>query len=89
MDWGEWAHRVLSLVDADHEDELGEEQSRDEVLVDAVQVGAQCPNEREKDKGHQEGHQRQGQGGIGDDLQGQNLPVLQVGWLKRIRSWHR
>ena len=45
MDGGEWAHRVLSLVDADHEDELGEEQSRDEVLVDAVQVGAQCPNE--------------------------------------------
>lgn len=57
--------------------------------MDAVQVGAQCPDEREQDKGHQEGHQGQGQGGVGDDLQRQNLPMLQVGWLKRIRSWHQ
>lgn len=55
--------------------------------MDAVQVGAQCPDEGEQDEGHQEGHQRQGQGGIGDDLQRQNLPMLQVGWLKRLRSW--
>lgn len=56
--------------------------------MDAVQVGAQCPDEGEQDEGHQEGHQGQGQGGIRDDLQRQNLPMLQVGWLKRLRSWH-
>lgn len=38
--------------------------------MDAVQVGAQRPDEGEQDKGHQKGHQRQGQGSIGDDLQG-------------------
>lgn len=37
---GEYSHRVLSLVDPDHEDELGEEKRHNEVLVDAVQVGA-------------------------------------------------
>lgn len=84
---GEWSHRVLGLVDPDQEDELREEERPNEVLVDAVQVGAQCPDKGEQDKGHQEGHQGQGQGGIGDDLQGQNLAMLQVGWLERSEEW--
>jgi hypothetical protein len=75
-------HRVLCAVDPDHEDQLGEEQRSSEVLVNAVQVGAQCPDQGEQDEGHQEGCQGQGHGGVGDDLQGQDLPMLWVGWLK-------
>lgn len=47
--------------------------------MDAVQVGAQRPRQREEDEGHQQGGQRQGHSGVGDDLQGQDLSVLRAG----------
>ena len=71
-------HRVSRLGDPDHEDQLREEERPDEVLVDAVQVGAQRPQQREEDEGHQQGGQRQRHGSVGDDLQGQDFSVLRA-----------
>lgn len=50
--------------------------------MDAVQVGAQRPHQRQEDEGHQQGGQGQGHGSVCDDLQGQDLSVLQEDWLK-------
>ena len=79
---GPGPHRVFRLRDPDHEDQLGEEKRPDEVLVDAVQVGAERLRQRQEHEGHQQGGQRQGHGSVGDDLQGQDLSVLRAGWLE-------
>lgn len=77
---GAGPHRVFRLRDADHEDQLREEKGADEVLVDAEQVGPQRPHQRQEYERHQQGSQGQGHGGVGDDLQGQDLSVLWAGW---------
>lgn len=58
-------HRVSRLGDPDHEDQLGREEGPNEVPVDAVQVGAQRPHQRQEDEGHQQGGQRQGHRSVG------------------------
>lgn len=47
-------HRVVGLVNADEEDELGEEERCYEVLVDAVQVGAELPQDGQQYEGDQQ-----------------------------------
>lgn len=63
------SHRVVCLVNAYKEDELGEEERRHEVLVDAVQVGAELPEDGQQYKGDQQSQQRGRHRGICDYLQ--------------------
>lgn len=51
------SHRVVCLVNADEEDELGEEERCHKVLVDAVQVGAELLQDGQQDEGDQQSQQ--------------------------------
>lgn len=70
------SHRVVSLIDAEQEDELREEQRCYQVPVDGVEVGAQPAQEAQQDEGEEEEEQGDRHCGVGDDLQGQNITVL-------------
>lgn len=70
------SHRVVCLVDANEEDELGEEECRHKVLVDAVQVGAELPQDGQQYEGDQQSQQRGRHCGIRDYLQWQHISML-------------
>lgn len=49
-------HHILSLVDSEEEDELREEDGHHQVFVDAVEVGAELPEDGQEEEGDEEGH---------------------------------
>lgn len=71
-----WTHRVVRLIDAEQEDELGEEERCYQVPVDGVEVGAEAAQEAQQDEGEEEEEQGDRHCGVGDDLQGENVAVL-------------
>ena len=73
------SHRVVCLVDANEEDELGEEEGGDQVAVDGMQVGAQAAEEEEEEEGKEECCQGGADGGVGDDLQREHVSMLGEG----------
>lgn len=72
-------HRVVCLVDAEQEDELGEKERRHQVPVDGVEVGAEPAQEAQQDEGEEEKGEGDGHRGVGDDLQWENVAVLRGG----------
>lgn len=79
------SHRVVSLIDAKQEDELGEEECCYQVFVDGVEVGAEPAQEAQQDEREEEQEQRDCHCGVGDDLQRENIAMLwrEEGQLKR------
>ncbi len=69
-------HRVVSLIDAEQEDELREEERCHQVPVDGVEVGAEPAQEAQQNEGEQEEEQGDGHRGVGDDLQWEDVAVL-------------
>lgn len=72
-------HRVVGLIDAEQEDELGEEERRHQVPVDGVEVGAEAAQQAQQDEGEEEEEQGGRHRGVGDDLQGEDVAVLRGG----------
>lgn len=60
------AHRTVSLVYSSEEDELRKKDGSHQVLVDAVDVRAKSPEDRQKQEGDEEGHQRSRYCGVRD-----------------------
>lgn len=69
-------YHVVSLIDAEQEDELGEEERCYQVPVDGVEVGAETAQEAQHDQGEEEEEQGDRHCGVGDDLQGENVAML-------------
>lgn len=69
-------YHIVSLVDAQEEDKLGEEERCHQVPVDGVEVGTEPAQEAQQDEGDQEKKQGHGDCGVRDDLQRQDIAVL-------------
>lgn len=64
----ECTHHIVGLIDAQQEDELGEEESCHQVPVDGVKVGAEPTQEAQEDQGEEEEEEGDGHCGVRDDL---------------------
>lgn len=73
-------HHIVCLIDAQQEDELREEERRHQVPVNSVKVGAELTKEAQQDQGDEEEEEGDRDGGVGDDLQGEDVSVL---WKNR------
>lgn len=71
-----YTYQVVSLIDAQQEDKLGEEESCYQIPVDAVEVGAEPAQEAQQDQGEEEEEQGDRHGGVSDDPQGENVAML-------------
>lgn len=66
------------MVNSSEEDELREEDGCHQILVDAVDVGAQSAEDRQKQKGDEEGHQRSRYRGVSDHFERKNITMLKT-----------
>lgn len=71
-----YTHRVVSLIDAEQEDELREEERCYQVPVDGVEVGADPAQEAQQDEGDEEEEHGDRDRGVGDNLQWENITML-------------
>lgn len=70
-------YRVVRLVDAQDEDQLGEEERRRSVVDDAGLVALQGSQAEEEDGGQEQEAQRHSHRAPREQPDGQDLPVLQ------------
>lgn len=79
---------IISLVDSQDEDELREEERRPPVVDDAGLVALHGPQAEEEDGGEEEEGQRGAHGAPGQELDGQDLPVLTSGAQPALAEPH-
>lgn len=76
-------HRGLGHVDANEEDELGDEEVDAQILVDGVAVALQAPEEAEGEDADGEADQRHHDADAGDDGQEQLVAHVDPLWTQR------